>query len=418
MGNEYNIPKLRFPEFSGEWKEKKVGDVFSIFNGYAFPSNESVENGVLWVKIADVGIQEMKKDNLSFLPLEFKEKHSKFLLKKGDYVVALTRPILSGKLKIAQIDDYFDSSLLNQRVGKIESQNSKGFIFCYLQKDELIKSIENNIAGSDPPNLSTSEINSIELVIPSLPEQQKIASFLSAVDEKLQALKKKKSLLEQYKKGVMQKIFSQEIRFKDTSTSLSASDGSGFPEWEVKKLGEIFNSEKGKGISKNKVVDDGKYECVLYGELYTRYKEVIFEIVSKTNEIDGTNSKKGDLLIPSSTTTTGIDLANVTALNKDNVLLGGDITILRSTEKINNVFYAYYLSNYKKEEIASYAQGSTIVHLYYSHIKDMIIDLPSFHEQTKIANFLSAIDEKINLVNGQVEKMEVWKKGLLQKMFV
>ena len=110
----------------------------------------------------------------------------------------------------------------------------------------------------------------------------------------------------------------------------------------------------------------------------------------------------------------GVKISN---LNKDDVLLGGDITVLRSEYEINNVFYAYYLSNHKKEEIASYAQGSTIVHLYYSHIKDMEIHLFSLSEQTKIANFLSAIDEKINHCGVQIEKMEVWKKGLLQQMF-
>lgn len=186
----------------------------------------------------------------------------------------------------------------------------------------------------------------------------------------------------------------------------------------MSKLGEIFYSEKGKGLSKDKLVIDGKYDCVLYGELYTKYKEVIFSIVSKTNEDSGLKSQIGDLLIPSSTTTSGIDLANVTAINKENVLLGGDITVLRSKEKINNIFYAYYLSNYKKEEIASYAQGSTIVHLYYSHIKDMLIDFPSFEEQTIIAEFLSDIDEKIQLERDLLDKYQSQKKYLLQSLFI
>ena len=90
---------------------------------------------------------------------------------------------------------------------------------------------------------------------------------------------------------------------------------------------------------------------------------------------------------------------------------------MRSSKKINNIFYAYYLSNHKKEEIASYAQGSTIVHLYFGHIKDMAIDLPSFLEQQKIANFLTTIDEKINQQQNQIKKVSHYKKGLLQQMF-
>lgn len=183
-------------------------------------------------------------------------------------------------------------------------------------------------------------------------------------------------------------------------------------------MGDIFYSEKGKGISKDKLTVNGKYECVLYGELYTKYKEVIFDVVSKTNEDDGLKSQIGDLLIPSSTTTTGIDLANVTAINKENVLLGGDITVLRSKDKINNVFYAYYLSNYKKTEIASYAQGSTIVHLYYSHIKNMSIDFPSFEEQAVIAQFLSFIDMKIQTEKNILDTYHSQKKHLLQNLFI
>lgn len=201
-----------------------------------------------------------------------------------------------------------------------------------------------------------------------------------------------------------------QLRFKD-------DNGNDYPDWEVKKLGEVFYAEKGKGISKDKIENDGINECILYGELYTKYKEVVFDILSKTNEKDGLKSKVGDLLIPSSTTTTGIDLANVTALNKEGVLLGGDITVLRSNQNINNVFYAYYLSNCKKQEIANLAQGITIVHLYYSHLKGMDIDLPSLEEQTKIANFLSAIDEKIDNLQKELDELKEYKKGVMQAIF-
>ena len=207
------------------------------------------------------------------------------------------------------------------------------------------------------------------------------------------------------------KIFSGQLKFKDES-------GNDFPAWKTMKLGEIFYSEKGKGIPKNKLDADGKYECVLYGELYTKYNEVIFDVVSKTNEENGLKSQVGDLLIPSSTTTTGIDLANVTAINKENVLLGGDITVLRTEEKINNVFYAYYLSSHKKEEIASYAQGSTIVHLYYSHIKEMLIDLPLLQEQTKMALFLSSIDTKVEIEDQLLQELKEQKKYLLANLFI
>ncbi|MCI5163840.1 MAG: restriction endonuclease subunit S, partial [Candidatus Electrothrix sp. AX5] len=210
---EENVPVLRFPGFSGEWSKEVLGKVFRIFNGYAFSSTDAKDNGALWVKIADVGICKMKTDNLSFLPVEYLSKYKKFVLHKGDFVVALTRPILNGKLKISRIDNNFNNSLLNQRVGKLISDNDLEFIFSMLQKPRLISYIENSIAGTDPPNFAPSSIKNIRVYVPQVAEQQKIASFLTAVNSKIEQLSKKKALLEQYKKGMMQKLFSQEIRF-------------------------------------------------------------------------------------------------------------------------------------------------------------------------------------------------------------
>jgi type I restriction enzyme S subunit len=203
--------ELRFKDENGKefpkWEKKKLGEIFSIFNGYAFASEDSVTDGILWVKIADVGIQEMKKDNLSFLPNEYLEKHKKFILKKGDYVIALTRPILSGELKIAVIDDFFDNSLLNQRVGKIVSENNSTFVYYMLQLSWLIKAIENNIAGTDPPNLSPKEIDFIKISVPQKKEQDKIAKFLSAIDEKINRTENQIQQTQQYKKGLLQNMF-------------------------------------------------------------------------------------------------------------------------------------------------------------------------------------------------------------------
>ncbi|MGQ4006582.1 restriction endonuclease subunit S [Francisellaceae bacterium CB300] len=210
----------------------------------------------------------------------------------------------------------------------------------------------------------------------------------------------------------MQKIFSQEIKFK-------ADDGSEFPEWVEKKLGDVFSGIKGQGLSKGDIVEDGINKCILYGQLYTTYDEIIKDVVSKTNSSSGVKSLKGDLLVPCSTTTTRIDLADVTALYDNDVLLGGDITILRFKKSGNSTFFAYYLTHYKKHDLAKYGQGSTIVHMYYSHFKNMLIKFPSLiEEQTKIANFLSAIDSKIEQVIKQLEHNKEFKKGLLQQMFV
>ncbi len=204
------MPKYRFPEFKKdeEWVEMPLRDVFSIFQGYAFSSNDNVPNGTRWLKIADVGIQQMKNDSPSFLPQSYKEQYEKFLLKKGDYVLALTRPILNMELKIAPVDDTFHNALLNQRVGKIVTTYDSSFVYYQLQTTAIIGNINKNIAGNEPPNLSFQQIENIIIPFPSNhQEQQKIAETLSTLDALIAAQADKIEHLKLHKKGLMQGLF-------------------------------------------------------------------------------------------------------------------------------------------------------------------------------------------------------------------
>ena len=234
-----SVPKLRFKEFDGDWGIKYLGDSFTLVSGFAFPSSASVDNGAKWLKIADVGIQEMKPNNLSYLPLDYLDKYRQFIVDDSDYVIALTRPILNKQLKISKVGKFYDGALLNQRVAKIQTkENDLDFIYSLLQKSKTVEELENSIAGTDPPNLSLNDVKEIKLAFPSKKEQTKIASFLSAVDEKISQLTQKHKLLSQYKQGMMQKLFSQQLRFK-------ADDGSEFREWGDKKIGDLFKVTSG-----------------------------------------------------------------------------------------------------------------------------------------------------------------------------
>lgn len=203
------FPRLRFPEFrdAGEWEKKPLTKVFSIFQGYAFSSKDSVKKGVRWLKIADVGIQEMDLNTPSYLPVHFNIKFDRFLTKTNDYVVALTRPILNKKLKIAKVEAAYDGALLNQRVGKLVSDENLDFIYCLLQTERLIGEIEKNIAGNDPPNLSSQQIGDISVHIPMGNEQQKIADCLSSLDALITAQGEKTKILKAHKKALMRQLF-------------------------------------------------------------------------------------------------------------------------------------------------------------------------------------------------------------------
>ena len=204
------VPKLRFKEFedSGEWVSDILKNVFTIFQGFAFSSNDSVNDGVRWLKIADVGIQQMNHLSPSYLPYEFKDKYENFLVKEGDYVIALTRPILNKKLKISKVDNTLHNSLLNQRVGKLVSNKCIDFVYYLVQTSNLISRIEQNIAGSEPPNLSAQQIENIEVFIPpTKKEQQKIANTLSSIDDLINSQSQKIETLKLHKKGLLQGLF-------------------------------------------------------------------------------------------------------------------------------------------------------------------------------------------------------------------
>ncbi|MBQ9637646.1 MAG: restriction endonuclease subunit S [Prevotella sp.] len=187
-------------------------------------------------------------------------------------------------------------------------------------------------------------------------------------------------------------------------------------EWKELKFSDIAQFYKGKGISKNDVTGNGSVPCIRYGELYTHYKEVIDNVTSYTDlPIDDLfMSKANDVIIPSSGETKE-DIATASCVLHDNVALGGDINVIRTTS--NGVFLSYYLNNAKKHDIAKIAQGISIIHLYNEQLRNLSIELPDLEEQQKIAECLSSIDSYISSINEKVEQLKAHKKSLMQKLF-
>ena len=397
-------PKLRFKEFDGDWTLQNLGDSFSLISGYAFPSSSSVDVGARWLKIADVGIQEMTPNNPSYLPLEYLDKYSQFIVSKNDYVIALTRPILNKKLKIAKVGELYDGALLNQRVAKIYSKsNDLDFIYSLLQKSKTVEELENSIAGTDPPNLSLNDVKEIKLGFPSKEEQTKIASFLSAVDEKINQLTQKHQLLSQYKQGMMQKLFSQKMRFK-------AEDGSEFGEWECIQANSIFENYSNKN-------HDGSLTILAA----TQDKGVVprdeIDIDIKSSDASVLSYKiieKGNFVISLRSFQGGIEYSNYEGI------CSPAYTVLKVIKPIDTGFYKAYL----KTNDFIQRLSSTVIgirdgkQISYQAFSTLMIDYPCLEEQTKIANFLSAIDQKIEVTAQQIEQAKQWKKGLLQQMFV
>ena len=189
-------------------------------------------------------------------------------------------------------------------------------------------------------------------------------------------------------------------------------------EWQEKRLSDIADLSKGIGISKDQLSADGE-PCILYGELYTKYKsETIKEVISKTN-IDNTKlvkSKANDVIIPCSGETAE-EIATARCVLKDDVLLGGDLNIIR-LHGYDGSFMSYQLNGKRKYDIAKVAQGVSVVHLYGEHLKNIKTINPGLNEQKKITNLLSLLDERISTQNKIIDKLQSLIKGICNNYFL
>jgi len=187
-------------------------------------------------------------------------------------------------------------------------------------------------------------------------------------------------------------------------------------EWEETTLGKISEITKGSGISKDQLSEQGS-PCILYGELYTKYKsEIIDEVYSRT-ELDSSSlvkSKANDVIIPCSGET-AIDISTARCVPFNNILLGGDLNIIRLKHD-DGGFFAYQLNGARKKDIARVAQGVSVVHLYGENLKHIRVYHPAIEEQKKITRLLSLIDERIATQNKIIEKLQSLIKGLVDEL--
>lgn len=237
--------------------------------------------------------------------------------------------------------------------------------------------------------IGQADIAAVMVAFPSLDEQTKIANFLTAVDEKLSQLTKKRELLTQYKKGVMQQIFSQELRFKD-------EDGRDFPEWEDKLLADI-SVKKSSNIAANKIeTNEGDYK--IYGASGVLKKVDFFTQSHAYISIVKDGAGVGRVF-----------------LCEPNTSVLGTMDIIQPKENVN---ISFLYSVLERIDFVTYVTGSTIPHIYFKDYSKEEISIPSLKEQTKIANFLTAIDDKITTTHTQLAEAKKYKQGLLQQMFV
>lgn len=206
------VPELRFPEFrdAGEWEEYSFGKLIKIFSGKGFRANEYVEAGIRLLQIENVGYGVTKwSGDIIYLPKDYTNKYPEFILREGDIVLALNRPVTNNELKIALLNKDDEPSLLYQRVGKLELLSEElvvNFVF-HLSRHFIKNFVVKQSIGSDQPFISVRGLYKQQIIIPKPAEQQKIADCLSSLDELITAEAQKIDTLKAHKKGLMQGLF-------------------------------------------------------------------------------------------------------------------------------------------------------------------------------------------------------------------
>ena len=411
-----NVPKLRFKEFSGEWEEKKFDEVFSFLQNNTFSRDcltnekqdvQNIHYGDILVKYNDIleiddKIPYIKKEN------SLEKFNSESYLKTGDIVIADTAEDFTvGKtIEIYNPEQKKVLSGLHTFSCKTNFDFALGYLGQYLNTEKYHSQLIPLITGIKVSSISKNSIKGTKISFPIIKEQQKIADFLSSVDKKIAITEEKLDLFKDYKKGVMQKIFNQELRFKDC-------EGNNYPEWEEKRLGDFIVEYNEKTTKNNQ-----------YPVLTSSRKGIFLQKDYFAGQDVASEDTTGYNIVPRGYFTyrhMSDDL--IFKFNINNIVDNGIVSTLYpvfTTKNINDIFLKEKLNNgneFKKYSLFQ-KQGGSRTYMYLSKLLKLKLFLPCLEEQQKIADFLSSIDNKIDNLATELEDLKEFKKGLLQQMFV
>ncbi len=393
-----NVPKLRFKGFEDESKSFKFKQLVKLQRGSSpRPIVKYITNsddGVNWIKIGDVSKGESIITSTKEKITKEGALKSRFV-KVGDLI--LSNSMSYGRPYIMGIDGYIHDGWF---VLKDYENNFKRDYLCQLLTSPVIqKQYKKLAAGGVVDNISSELVNSVIIKLPSLQEQEKIANFLSKVDSIIEKQEKKVEYWNSYKKGMMQKIFLEKIRFKD-------ENGRDYPEWEEKRLEEICIIVMGQSPSSASYNDDNIGVPLVQGnaDIYnkrTKPRLYTSEITKMCNENDIIMSVRAPV--------------GSIAIADRKCCIGRGVCAIKSKE--NQSFLYQFLLD-KEDKWGKISQGSTFESINSNDIKRLKIMIPNIKEQEKIAEFLLNIDSLVEKETKKLEELKQWKKGLLQQMFV
>lgn len=415
MEEKRKAPELRFPGFTDDWEQRKLGEVGRARSGTGFPNAEQGgKEGIPFYKVSDMNIpgneHEMTTANNYVTAEQINRKGWKPIEEvPAMFFAKVGAAVLLNRKRLCRVPFLLDNNTMAYTLDSnmLDTDFTKA-LFDTIDLSSLVQ------VGA-LPSYNASDVERIEVQIPNVREQKKIGAFFSTLDKAIALHQRKENLLRELKKGMLQKIFSQEIRFKD-------DNGQNFPDWENKKLGELVTFQNGF---------NGGKECFGTGMPLISVNEVLSDspvfhdnIKGKANIDDETQSRflveYGDILFQrSSETREEAGSSNVYLDKSHPAIFGGFVIRGKKKENYCPEFIRYALkAEFVRHEIFKLAQGAQHINIGQDMLSTLKVDFPSIPEQKKIANVLSDIEKRITAEQKKVSSLQTMKKGFLQKMFV
>ena len=419
-----NIPKLRFPEINGEWEEKKLNSIFTKIT----QRNSDNQNSNVITNSATEGLVS-QRDYFDKDIANKDKTDNYFIIKNGDFVynprkssAAPYGPFTQYKL----LDDGIVSPLylcLRKNNSEVESKYLENYFKTTCWHQYIY---ENGSSGArhDRVSIHDDVLLAMPIKVPSLPEQQKIADFLSNVDSIITAETKILKTLHKKKKALMQKLFTRQLRFQ-------SADGTDFPAWEEKKFSEVFIYHQTNTFSRNMLnYEEGDTYNIHYGDILVKFGSYIDFDNSKIPFINSDVTlnkfvsdsflKDGDIIIADTAEDESAGkVSEVYNINNKKALSGLHTILCRPKQIFASKYLGYFMnSNVYHKQIVKLLVGTKVLSINKSVIADTIIQIPCLAEQQKIADCLSSLDSLIQTQQKVVTTWQQRKKALLQQMFV
>lgn len=397
------VPKLRFPEFTDDWEQRKLDEVVERITR----KNENLESTLPLTISAQYGL--IDQNEFFDKRIASKDVSGYYLIRKGEFAYNKSTSSDAPWGAIKRLDSYENGVLSTLYiVFKIlyEDKTSSDYLATYYSTELWHKGVQ-AIAAEGARNhgllnITPADFFKTDLMLPTnISEQQKIGAYFKQLDHLITLHQRKLEKLKELRKGVMKKLFSQEVRFK-------ADDGSEFPDWEEKKLGDDVQFINGRAYKQDELLNSGKYLVLRVGNLFTNDSYYYSDL-----ELDNDKYiENGDLIYAWSAT------FGPRIYYGEKCIYHYHIWKLKFDENIiSKIFLNYYLL-YDVEKIKSQRTGGTMVHITKNAMEHRELQFPCLAEQQKIADCLSTLDDVIEKQKATLAAWEELKKGLLQQMFV